>query len=136
MTSIISGIWSTISGIFTGAKTITANGQTIQVSSLISSLKALEGVNWTGLVQAIEQEKLNWQDAIVPIETILKIISLFVPPVAVAESDFEIVYPILVWMVANTHYQAPNNAGNLWPNANWKPSQPALIPAPVSLRLR
>jgi hypothetical protein len=78
--------------IFSG-KNLTIDSTTVSVASLLKSLGALESLNWADVVKAVEQG--NWEADIVPIEDILRIVGLFVPPVAIAEVDFEAIMPIL-----------------------------------------
>ena len=84
--------------IFLG-KNLTVNGTTVQVSSLLKGIGALGQVNWPIVVKAIEAG--NWQAEAVPIEDVLRVVGLFVPPVAVAEADFEAILPVIQFLVSS-----------------------------------
>jgi hypothetical protein len=80
---------------------IDVGGTVVSSASLLKGLGALGQVNWSGVIAAIESG--DWQTDIVPVEDILRVVGLFVPPVAVAEADFEALLPIIQFMIANTN---------------------------------
>jgi hypothetical protein len=109
---------------------ITIGGTVVSTASLLKGLGALGEINWCGVIAAIEAGQ--WEKEATPIEDILRVVGLFVPPVTIAEADFEALLPIIRFLLANTHYVKvdPNVAkifphtsdapAGLWPSANWK----------------
>jgi hypothetical protein len=109
---------------------ITINGTAVSTASLLKGLGALGEIDWPGVIAAVEAG--NWEEEATPIEDILRVVGLFVPPVAIAEADFEALLPVVRFLLANTHYVKadPNVAkifphtsdapAGLWPSANWK----------------
>jgi hypothetical protein len=111
--------FSTIEGlieIFLG-KDLTIGGATISVASLLKSLSTLEHVDWADVVKAVEQG--NWEADIVPIEDILRIVGLFVPPVAIAEADFAAIMPILQFIFTSARSEPLVNVNGTWVTQSW-----------------
>jgi hypothetical protein len=139
MSNIIGDIGTAVESLFEG-KSVTLNNQTVSVTALVTAFTALGKVNFAGIIESIMSGKFTTTteggQAVIAIEDVVKIAALFDPPLAIALTDFEIVYPILAWLITqakpasqladNPTYQA------LWPNANWKPdsNQPVFVPAP------
>jgi hypothetical protein len=98
-------------------KNLTIDGTTVSVASLLKSLGALENVNWADVVKAVEQG--NWEADIVPIEDILRIVGLFVPPVAIAEADFEAIMPILQFIFTSVRSEPLVNISGTWVTQSW-----------------
>jgi hypothetical protein len=102
--------------IFLG-KSLTIDGATVSVASLLKSLGAIEKINWTDVASAVEQG--NWEADIVPIEDILRIVGLFVPPVAIAEADFEAIMPILQFIFTSVQSEPLVNVNGTWVTRSW-----------------
>ncbi|MGP0060254.1 MAG: hypothetical protein ACLPID_13305 [Beijerinckiaceae bacterium] len=99
---------------------IDVGGTVVSWASLLKGLGALGQVNWSGVIAAIEAG--DWETDIVPVEDILRVVGLFVPPVAVAEADFEALLPIIQFMIANT------NAAGAESPAGQNPTYDAIFP--------